>query len=46
MSMAAKLDRVGIYNEELSSIKSWGPFARSHEILDVLYFYYRKAYDH
>ena len=44
--MAAKLGRVGIYSEELPSVKSRGPFGRSPEILDMLYFYYNKAYGH
>ena len=50
MPVATKLRWMGIYNEELSSIKSHSPLmagpARSREILDLLYFYYHKAYDH
>ena len=43
MLVAARSDRVGIYNDELPSKKSEGPLtcclARSHEILDLFYFH-------
>ena len=41
---------MGIYNEEVASIKCQGPLipwiARSGEKLDALYLYYNKAYGH
>ena len=50
MLMPTKLGRVAIYNKELLSIKSQGPLIRwsfrSHEQLNLLYFYYHKAYGH
>ena len=50
MLMPTKLGRVAIYNKELLSIRSQGPLIRwsfrSHEQLNLLYFYYHKAYGH
>ena len=52
MPMATKLDRVGIFNKELPSIMSQGPFL-NHVVLQghlknyISYlYYYHKAYGH
>ena len=50
MPMAAKLGRVWIYNEEISSIKSQGPLMtwsyKSCKKLNLLYLYCHTAYSH